>query len=240
MPKQAERCALSLVAMLSGYTREGSVIAVDTRLRPHGSEGELVASSRQLAQYFESEAKAWETLAFGKLRLIAGAQRLAEEAAESLGALRKRFAASPEFIPELRAMRKRIADSGGAESFKTSPGGLYDLDFLVGMLEARAALPAAGKQLRQRLEALRERELLTAGAGQGSAACRRAVSSRGSCDPGSGGALPEVAAGERSSCGQAWSSLWDVPAWTGVLRAEMRAVRAIFDSYFPRLKSGTC
>ena len=52
MPKRAERCALSLVAMLSGYTREGSVIAVDTRMRPHGSEGELVVSLRQLATVF--------------------------------------------------------------------------------------------------------------------------------------------------------------------------------------------
>ena len=77
--EEAERCAHSLVAMLSGYTREGSVIAVDTRIRPHGSEGELVVSSRQLAQYFESEAKAWEMLAFGKLRYIAGAERLADE-----------------------------------------------------------------------------------------------------------------------------------------------------------------
>ncbi len=159
--EKAEQCALSLVAMLSGYTREGSVITVDARLRPHGNEGELVVSSRQLAQYFETEAKAWETIAFGKLRLIAGAQHLAEEAAESLGALRKRLADSPEFIPELRAMRKRIADSGGTESFKTSPGGVYDIDFLVGLLEARAAISAAGKQLWQRIEALLERELLT-------------------------------------------------------------------------------
>jgi glutamate-ammonia-ligase adenylyltransferase len=131
---EADRCVLSLVAMLSGYTREGSVIAVDTRIRPHGSEGELVVSSRQLAQYFESEAKSWEMLAFGKLRFIGGAERLAEEALESLRALQKRFIASPTLVPELRAMRKRIADSGGADNFKAGPGGLYDIDFLVGML----------------------------------------------------------------------------------------------------------
>ena len=157
----AEQCARSLVAMLSGYTREGSVIAVDTRLRPHGREGELVASSRQLAQYFESEAKAWETLAFAKLRLVAGTKGLAAEANLALKGLRKRFASSPGFVPELRSMRKRIADSGAAQSFKTGPGGIYDLDFLLGLLEAGAALPATGKQLPQRLEALLERELLT-------------------------------------------------------------------------------
>ena len=90
---RADRCALSLVAMLSGYTHEGSVIEVDTRLRPHGSDGELVASVRQLAQYFESEAKAWEALAFGKLRWMAGDERLASAAAERLTGLKERFAA---------------------------------------------------------------------------------------------------------------------------------------------------
>lgn len=157
----AERCAHSLVAMLSSYTREGSVIAVDTRLRPHGNAGELVSSPRQLAQYFESDAKAWETLAFSKLRLVAGAKCLGFEATTSVRKLQERFAFAPEFVPELRLMRKRIADSGGSGSFKTSPGGLYDFDFLVGMLEARAALPSAGRQLPERLQSLLERELLS-------------------------------------------------------------------------------
>jgi glutamate-ammonia-ligase adenylyltransferase len=157
----ADRCALSVVGMLSGYTREGSVIEVDTRLRPHGSEGGLVASVRQLGQYFESGAKSWETLAFGKLRWVAGDERLADAAAEPLAGLRRRFAASLQFVPELRAMRKRIEDSGEAESFKTGAGGIYDLDFILGMLEARAGLSASGVQMPERLAALRARELLT-------------------------------------------------------------------------------
>jgi glutamate-ammonia-ligase adenylyltransferase len=229
--EKAERCALSLVAMLSGYTREGSVITVDTRLRPHGKEGELVISTRQLAQYFESEAKAWETLAFGKLRLIAGAERLAEEAAESLRGLRKRLATSPKFIPELRSMRKRIADSGGAESFKTSPGGVYDLDFLVGMLEARAAISAAGKQLPQRLEALLERELLTPAQGRdllhASGLFRRVDHGIRVVEGRSRKWLPE-SDGLRASV----EHLVQCSGLASVLRAEMRAVRATFDLYF--------
>jgi glutamine synthetase adenylyltransferase len=98
--------------------------------------------------------------------MIAGSERLAEEAAEALRRLRERSTASPHFVPELRAMRKRLTDSGGAESFKTGPGGLYDLDFLVGMLEVRAALSGAGRQLIERLEALLERELLQPGQGR--------------------------------------------------------------------------
>jgi glutamate-ammonia-ligase adenylyltransferase len=229
--EKAERCALSLVAMLSGYTREGSVITVDARLRPHGKEGELVVTSRQLAQYFESEAKAWETIAFGKLRLIAGAERLAEEAAESLRGLRKRSAASPQFVPELRSMRKRIADSGGVESFKTSPGGTYDLDFLMGMLEARAAVPAAGKQLWERLEALLERELLSPAQGRdllhAAGLFRRVDHGIRVAEGRSRKWLPESDVLRASV-----EHVVQCSGLASVLRTEMRAVRAIFDFFF--------
>ncbi len=229
--EKAERCALSLVAMLSGYTREGSVITVDARMRPHGNDGELVVSSRQLAQYFETEAKAWETIAFGKLRLIAGTQRLADEAVGALGALRKRLAAAPEFIPELRTMRKKIADSGGAESFKTSPGGVYDIDYLLGLLEAHTTMPAAGKQLWQRIEALLERELLTPA--QGTELLRAAALFR-SVDHGirvvegrSRKWLPES-----DLLRESVENIVQCSGLAGVLRAEMRVVRTIFNSYF--------
>ena len=160
-PELAGRCAQTVVGMLSGYTREGSVIEVDTRIRPHGTEGTLVPSLRQLLHYFESDAKAWEVLAFGKLRWIAGDRRLEAEACEGVAALRRRFAGSAQFVPELRVMRKRIADSYGPDSFKGGPGGLYDLDFIMGLLEARHALPAVALQMPERLAALREQELLT-------------------------------------------------------------------------------
>jgi [glutamine synthetase] adenylyltransferase / [glutamine synthetase]-adenylyl-L-tyrosine phosphorylase len=229
--EDAERCAHSLVSALSGYTREGSVIAVDTRLRPHGNDGELVASSRQLAQYFESEAKAWETLAFGKLRLIAGAERLANEAAESLLNLKKRFAAAPDFVPQLRAIRKRLADSAGVDNFKTGPGGLYDLDFLVGLLEACAALPASGKQLSMRLEVLVQRELLSQAQG---GELLRAVELFRCVDH----ACRVVEGRSRTWMPESDVLRASVEKIVGrseldrVLRAEMRDVRSIFESFF--------
>lgn len=227
----AERGAHSLVAMLSGYTREGSVIAVDTRIRPHGSEGELVVSSRQLAQYFECEAKSWEMLAFGKLRFIAGAEVLAEEALESLRDLQKRFIAWPQLVPELRAMRKRIADSGGADNFKAGPGGLYDIDFLVGMLEARAGVLAAGKQLSTRLEALVDRELLLPEQGRDLLRAidlfRRVDHANRVLEGRSRKWLPK---GDplRASL----ENIVECANLDGALRAEMRGVRAIFDLFF--------
>jgi glutamate-ammonia-ligase adenylyltransferase len=229
--EEAQRWAFSLVAMLSGYTREGSVIAVDTRLRPHGSAGELVASSRQFAQYFEKDAKAWEVLAFEKLRLIAGAEWVGKEVRQSLHGLRKRFAASAGFVPELRAMRKRMAESGGEDNFKTGRGGFYDLDYLFGLLETRVDLPSAGKQLPPRLEALVETGLLSTVQGKD---LLRAAELFRSVDH----AIRVVEGRSRK-----WLPKSDVlrecvmevigcSDLERVLRAEMRNVRAIFESFF--------
>jgi glutamine synthetase adenylyltransferase len=160
--EEAGRCAQAVVEMLSGYTREGSAIQVDTRLRPHGTEGSLAVSLRQLEQYCESGAKPWEVLAFAKLRRIAGDAWMVEKTEAQIAMLRRRFASSPEFAAELRSMRQRIADSGTAENVKTAPGGLYDLDFCLGLLEARGQLPSAGRQLPERIAALHRHQLLTA------------------------------------------------------------------------------
>lgn len=227
----AGRCVQALVSMLSGYTREGSVIVVDTRLRPHGGQGELVVSARQLAQYFENEAKAWEVLAFGKMRLVAGNHRLFLDVSQGLRALRRRYSVLPAFVPELRAMRKRIADSTGAESFKTGPGGLYDLDFLLGMLESRADLQTAGKQFPERLQALSEAALLSppqaAELSRAGELFRRTDHAIRVVEGRSRKWLPESDTRRAIVEG-----LVNVPALEEKLRGQMRSVRAIFELFF--------
>jgi glutamate-ammonia-ligase adenylyltransferase len=231
-PSEAsERCALTMVSLLSGYTREGSVTAVDTRLRPHGGEGELVTSLRQLSQYCESEAKAWEMLAFSKMRWIAGAAGLETHVSEALNGLRRRYAASPGFVPQLRAMRKRLEDSANAESFKTGPGGLYDLDFLLGLLEARASLSSAGRQMRERLSALIDLRHLSAEQGR---VLLHAAELFRSADH----AIRIVVGRSRRWLPEGEEARRAVERTTGVsalhdaLHSEMGAVRSIFDSIF--------
>jgi glutamate-ammonia-ligase adenylyltransferase len=162
----AEHAARTLVTTLSAYTREGLVITVDTRIRPHGGAGELVVSSRQLRHYFESEAKPWEALAFAKMRWIAGDAALAEQASAAVEALRLRFAASPSLVPDLRSVRRRLEEAGPIESLKSGPGSLYDLDFISGLLELRAGLPTAGRQQCERLPALVAEGLLSPAQGR--------------------------------------------------------------------------
>ncbi|HKS95368.1 MAG TPA: hypothetical protein VJV74_04455, partial [Terriglobia bacterium] len=74
---QGSRLAEQVMEALSAYTREGTTFSVDTRLRPRGSQGELVVTPAQLEDYFRSEAQAWEALTYAKLRPIAGSQQLA-------------------------------------------------------------------------------------------------------------------------------------------------------------------
>ncbi len=130
-PYESAKAAERMMEMLAAYTRDGSVFPVDTRLRPHGTEGELVITASQMNSYFASEAQAWESLTYTKLRYVAGDRELLPRAQQSVVTLFQRFSSHPEFGSEVCEMRKRleIAD-GAAFNFKTSPGGFYDIDFL--------------------------------------------------------------------------------------------------------------
>ena len=154
------RTAERFMEALTAYTRDGTVFPVDTRLRPHGREGELIVTPSQLAAYFRSEAKPWEALTYLKLRYVAGDVEVADRALlavqEGIWALPKQ----PGFDAELAEVRQRLERSEGAQNFKTGPGGVYDLDYLVGTLQARHQLWLAGS-LRDRLRLLRDHELIS-------------------------------------------------------------------------------
>ena len=141
------------------------------------------------------------------------------------------FAGSAQFIPELRAMRKRIVDAAGADSFKGGPGGLYDLDFILGWLEARAGLPAAGRQLPERLAALGEAKLLAEDQGAelvGAAGLFRRVEHAIRVVEG----RPRKWLPESDALRAAVERQMNIPELNDILRAQMRRVRVIFDSIF--------
>jgi len=75
--------------------------------------------------------------------------------------LRTRFAADPGFPGAVREMRQRLerAEPGG-QNFKTSPGAVYDIDFVACYLAIRYDLDGGCGNLRQRLAWLRERQFL--------------------------------------------------------------------------------
>ena len=165
----AIRAAERVMEALSAYTNDGAVFPVDARLRPHGNDGELVQTVAQLETYFAHDAQGWEAVTYAKLRYVAGTQALAEHAIAATGVLARRFAADATFVTELREMRTRLEKTHADEmdNVKTGPGGLYDIDYLIGALLSQGGSCNLQGNLRQRLHALRDCGLLS------EADCRR-------------------------------------------------------------------
>jgi len=197
------RVTARLIEALTAYTQQGSLYAVDTRLRPGGREGELVQTPASLAQYFAGEAGDWEALSYLKARWIAGSRDTAGQALAGVAAaLHKRFAGPRVTAAALRGLRDRIESEGrpGKWGLKTGAGGYYDADFIIGrrMLQAgRTGAPHAG--LAQLARSLAP-EMLPAPVAQGVAetveflracdhALRTATGRAGSALPGAGEAV---------------------------------------------------
>ena len=161
----AVRIAEQVMQILSAYTREGTIFPVDTRLRPRGSEGELVTTVAQLNEYFGEggEARAWEALSFTKLRPIAGAAELGAQASDVAAGGMKRFVASASLLTEVLSMRAKLAEAESGKlkcNFRTGAGGFYDIDFIAAYLLLRHGRGPQPVNIRQRLYLLAEQGLL--------------------------------------------------------------------------------
>jgi glutamate-ammonia-ligase adenylyltransferase len=158
----AARTAEQVVQALAAYTRDGTVFAVDARLRPRGMEGELVHTPSILGRYFAEEAQAWEALTYTKLRLVAGSEELAERARKAVEEQLARFVGRPEFAAEARAMRAKLEKTeSGETNFKRAPGGFYDIDYIVSYLLVRHGIEQTRGSVRERLHGLAGRGLLS-------------------------------------------------------------------------------
>ncbi len=153
------RTAEQWMEALTAYTRDGTVFPVDTRLRPHGREGELIVTPAQLETYFKEEAKPWEALTYLKLRYVAGDRQLADAvlhiAQNGIAGMSKRSG----FETELFEVRTRLERSESSQNLKTGAGGSYDIDYLAGMLQAKHQLWLVGN-LWERLQWLQKQGLL--------------------------------------------------------------------------------
>ncbi len=140
------RVAEKTIEVLSSYTREGTVFAVDTRLRPQGQEGELLVTEDALLSYVHEAAQVWEALTYLKAGPVAGNYPLARRTVAKLFAeCCDRFARHPELEGGLSAMRRRLEREVAVpqSNTKTAPGGYYDVDFAVSFLRLshRVVLP---------------------------------------------------------------------------------------------------
>ncbi|MGJ5815422.1 glutamine-synthetase adenylyltransferase [Paludibaculum fermentans] len=135
------RVAEKIVSILSSYTGDGTMFAVDTRLCPNGKGGALVQTESTYHEYFAKTAEAWEGVAYMKTRAVAGD---VERATAFLADLQKvdwrRYGQSGRSKQQLRHMRMRIEKELSEDNpLKTAVGGYYDIDFSLMYLRLRGA-----------------------------------------------------------------------------------------------------
>ncbi|HEV2493881.1 MAG TPA: hypothetical protein VG204_12515 [Terriglobia bacterium] len=153
------RVAEKTIEVLSSYTRDGALFAVDTRLRPQGREGELVITADELLSYVDESARSWEGLTYLKASPVAGDFILGLDIVARLVArLHERFGNHGDLEGDLRQMRRRLERELDVRptDTKTAPGGYYDVDFCVSYLRLRhrfVDLPVGANTLEQ-VEAL--------------------------------------------------------------------------------------
>lgn len=133
------RLAQRIIRTLSAASEEGIMYAVDTRLRPSGSQGALVVGMDTFETYHLQDARLWERQALLRARPILGSTSLQERV------MKTREKALGRALPanaarEIADMVKRLQDSQytfGTEDLKFGPGGLVELEFMVQLLQLR-------------------------------------------------------------------------------------------------------
>ncbi len=135
------RVAGRLIDLVTAYTGEGVLFAVDTRLRPNGGDGPLVQTESAVKVYFTRKAEAWEGITYMKSRAIAGDAMSADLFLHHLQAIDwVRYGQSGRSRGDLKAMRQRLEkEQGSSHPLKAGRGGYYDIDFLLMYLLLKTA-----------------------------------------------------------------------------------------------------
>ncbi len=129
------RLAQRLIHFLTIQTSSGRLYEVDTRLRPGGGSGLMVASMEAFRRYQRSEAWVWEHQALLRSRPLAGTPAVLEaysrERVEVLVNHVDRDKLREEVLRMRLRMRNELSGAGVGEfDLKQDPGGIADIEFL--------------------------------------------------------------------------------------------------------------
>ncbi|MCX6597830.1 MAG: glutamine-synthetase adenylyltransferase [Acidobacteria bacterium] len=140
--EQWTKAAEKIIDLLTAYTGDGTMFAVDTRLRPGGRDGALVQTEQTVKQYFEERAEAWEGIAYMKARAAGGDRLQATRFLHDLQQIDwRRYGQSGRSQEELGDMRRRIErEQGSTNVLKAGVGGYYDIDFALMFLRLKGAV----------------------------------------------------------------------------------------------------
>jgi len=145
------RLTQALVTALSAPTAEGRLYEVDMRLRPSGRQGPVATALHSFRDYQMTEAWTWEHLALTRARPVAwcgsDGAAMAEEVEELRRAVLAACGNAARVLPDLGAMRMRIAAAKGPEGpleARQGTGRLQDIELFAQSLALRAGDPARG------------------------------------------------------------------------------------------------
>jgi glutamate-ammonia-ligase adenylyltransferase len=135
----ATKLASAVMRLCREHTGEGTIWEVDANLRPEGSAGPLVRSLASHVAYYERWATTWEFQALMKARFAAGDEQLGQAYLDALSPMIWSASTRPNFVADLRAMRRRVIDNIPAahrdRQLKLGAGGLRDVEFAVQLLQ---------------------------------------------------------------------------------------------------------
>ena len=126
------RLAQRLIAALSVATAAGPLYEVDTRLRPQGNQGPLVAALDAFARYQREDAWTWEHMALTRARPVYGSaagQAAVQAVIDDVLAKPRDPAAVRADVAAMRRDLRAHKPAAGPLDVKLIDGGLVDLEF---------------------------------------------------------------------------------------------------------------
>jgi [glutamine synthetase] adenylyltransferase / [glutamine synthetase]-adenylyl-L-tyrosine phosphorylase len=135
-PRFFARLAQRLIHFLTIQTSSGRLYEVDTRLRPSGGSGLMVASLENFRRYQRGEAWVWEHQALLRSRPLAGTKSVCAAFEDERREVLVRHVHRDKLKAEVLKMRQRMRDQlseakAGEFDLKQDAGGIADIEFLV-------------------------------------------------------------------------------------------------------------
>ncbi|HTD01025.1 MAG TPA: bifunctional [glutamate--ammonia ligase]-adenylyl-L-tyrosine phosphorylase/[glutamate--ammonia-ligase] adenylyltransferase, partial [Chthoniobacterales bacterium] len=136
------RAAQNLVAAVTQPSSEGTIAALDARLRPDGEKGPLVAPLAAYESYYRERAQLWEIHALTRARPISG--QLQDAYLEMVQRIWRGVGQQSDLFAKIDHMLERIRRERGSGSdfldLKTGTGGMIEAEFLVQALQMRSGI----------------------------------------------------------------------------------------------------
>ncbi len=150
------RLTQAVIKLLSDSNDVGYAYQVNLRLRPFGDNAPLAMSANDLWQYYDTQGRTWERLAYVKARPVAGDLGLGQEFLDRMQPWIYRRYLSQAHIASIKAIKRRIErhveadaedpvdakdpeevkdDVADSRDVRNGRGGVHDIEFVIQFLQ---------------------------------------------------------------------------------------------------------